>query len=135
VDATAASPVRQFLRNVFRWQRGRQQSGYDKMLLLQSRWPLAFDVYLLRFRQGSGIPPHTDPVAAGRHYRCNIVVKRAHGGGEFLCDAPIFATSRIKLFRPDACEHSVTRVERGSRYVLSIGWVRGSHPIDRPSSS
>ena len=134
MNATAASPVRQFLRNVFRWQRGRQHSGYDKMLLLQSRWPLPFDVYVLRFRQGAEIPPHTDPVAEGRHYRCNIVVKAAGEGGTFLCDAPIFATMRIKVFRPDACEHSVTRVVRGSRYVLSIGWVRTPLPIDRPSS-
>ena len=63
-------------------------------------------------------------MAIGRHYRCNIVVKRAKEGGEFVCKTPIYATSRIKIFRPDACEHSVTRVVRGSRYVLSIGWVR-----------
>jgi hypothetical protein len=133
VEATA-SPVRQFLRNVLRWQHGRQQSGYDKMLLLQSRWPLPFDVYMLRFRQGSEIPPHTDPVAEGRHYRCNIVVKRAREGGDFVCGTPIFATSRIKVFRPDACEHSVTRIVHGSRYVLSIGWVRRPRPVVRSPS-
>lgn len=119
-----SSPAREYFRTAFRWQRGRQRSGYDKMLLLQSLWPLAFDVYVLRFPEGAEIPQHTDPVAIGRHYRCNIVVKRAKEGGEFVCKAPIFATSRIKIFRPDACEHSVTRVVRGSRYVLSIGWVR-----------
>ena len=118
------SPVREYFRTVFRWQRGRQQSGYDKMLLLQSLWPLPFDVYVLRFPEGSEIAPHTDPVAIGRHYRCNIVVKRAGEGGEFICKTPIFTTRRVKIFRPDACEHSVTRVIRGSRYVLSIGWVR-----------
>lgn len=32
--------------------------------------------------------------------------------------------SRGGLRRQTSCEHSVTRVERGSRYVLSIGWVR-----------
>ena len=105
------------------------------MLLLQSRWPLSFDVYMLRFRQGSEIPPHTDPVAQGRHYRCNIVVKRAREGGDFVCSTPIFATSRIKIFRPDACEHSVTRIVRGSRYVLSIGWVRRPRPVVRSPSS
>jgi hypothetical protein len=62
-------------------------------------------------------------VAEGRHYRLNVILKSPHSGGEFVCDTPIFATRRIKLFRPDACEHSVTRVEGGSRYVLSIGWV------------
>ena len=30
-----------------------------------------------------------------------------------------------QLFRPDACEHSVTRVVGGSRYVFSLGWVLG----------
>ena len=121
---TAASPVREYFRQAFRWQRGRQQSGYDKMLLLQSLWPLPFDVYILRFPLGSEIAPHTDPVSTGQHYRLNIVLKRAKAGGEFICATPIYASPRIKLFRPDACEHSVTRVTEGSRYVLSIGWVR-----------
>jgi hypothetical protein len=124
----ASSAVREYFRTAFRWQRGRQQSGYDKMLLLQALWPLPFDIYVLRFPQGAEIPPHTDPVALGRHYRCNIVLKHAASGGDFICSAPIFATKRIKVFRPDACEHSVTRVERGSRYVLSIGWVRRHKP-------
>ena len=129
------SAVREYFRNAFRWRGGRQQSGYDKMLLVQSRYPLPFDVYLLRFAEGSGIPPHTDPVAAGRHYRCNIVLKRAKKGGEFLCSTPIVSTERIKLFRPDVCEHSVTCVELGTRYVLSIGWIHHSRASDRPSSA
>ena len=119
-----ASGVREYFRTAFRWQMGRQQSGYDKMLLLQSMWPLPFDIYILRFPQGSEIAPHTDPVSLGRHYRLNIVLKRATAGGEFVCASPIYTSARIKLFRPDACEHSVTRVEQGSRYGLSIGWVR-----------
>ncbi len=122
--SAVSSPVREYFRTAFRWQVGRQHSGYDKMLLLQSMWPLPFDVYILRFPEGSEIAPHTDPVKSGRHYRCNIVLWRAKSGGEFLCATPIYASSRIKLFRPDACEHSVTRVNNGSRYVLSLGWVR-----------
>ncbi len=109
----------------FRWQRGRQGTGYDKMLLATARWPLRFDSYLIRYPEGSAIPPHTDPVQAGRHYRLNIVLKSPRAGGEFVCATPIYASRRVKLFRPDACEHSVTRVEGGSRYVLSIGWVLG----------
>jgi len=107
-----------------RWQRGRQGSGYDKMLLATARWPLPFDCYLIRYPEGSQIPPHTDPVQAGRHYRLNIILKSPASGGEFICATPLFASKRIKLFRPDACEHSVTRVVGGSRYVLSIGWIR-----------
>ena len=116
--------LRQFLATAWRWQRGRQGSGYDKMLLLTGRWPLPFDSYLIRYPEGSAIPPHTDPVRDGRHYRLNVVLKRSPRGGEFVCATPIFETDRIKLFRPNACEHSVTRVEGGSRYVWSLGWVR-----------
>jgi hypothetical protein len=76
-----------------------------------------------RYPEGSAIPSHTDPVRTGRHYRLNIVVKASPSGGEFLCATPIWESRRIKFFRPDACEHSVTRVEGGSRYVLSLGWV------------
>lgn len=113
----------QYLQTAFRWQRGRKGTGYDKMLLLTARWPLRFDSYVIRYPDGSEIPPHTDPVQAGRHYRLNIVIKSPWSGGEFVCATPIFASRRIKLFRPDACEHSVTRVVGGSRYVLSVGWV------------
>jgi hypothetical protein len=112
-----------YWRTALRWQRGRQGTGYDKMLLLTARWPLPFDSYLIRYPDGSEIPPHTDPVAAGRHYRLNVILKSPQRGGEFVCATPIIATRRIKLFRPDASDHSVTRVEGGSRYVLSIGWV------------
>ena len=114
-----------YLRAAFRWQRGRQGSGYDKMLLLTLPWPIPFDSYLIRYPEGSSIPPHTDPVRGGRHYRLNIILKASESGGEFICSHPIYASARIKLFRPDACEHSVTPVVGGSRYVLSIGWVLG----------
>ncbi|MBV8659104.1 MAG: 2OG-Fe(II) oxygenase [Burkholderiales bacterium] len=115
--------IRQYFSVAFRWQRGRQGTGYDKMLLLTARWPVPFDSYLIRYPAGASIPPHTDPVQLGQHYRLNVVLKSSPAGGEFVCATPIFASRRIKLFRPDACEHSVTHVEGGSRYVLSIGWV------------
>lgn len=106
-----------------KWQRGRQGTGYDKMLLATAHFPMPFDCYLLRYPKGSEIPSHTDPVSDKRHYRLNVVVWRAGAGGEFVCKSPIFETSRIKFFRPDACEHAVTRVTQGSRYVVSLGWV------------
>ena len=112
--------------NWLRWQEGRQGTGYEKLLLATSRWPLPFDCYLLRYREGSEIPPHTDAVTAGKHFRLNIVLKSPRSGGEFVCATPIYETERIKFFRPDACEHSVTRVVGGTRYVLSIGWVHGA---------
>jgi hypothetical protein len=112
------------VKTALRWQRGRQQSGYDKRLLLWGRWPLPFDVYILRLRQGASISPHVDAVSTGDHYRLNIVVKCTEAGGEFVCATPIYESARIKYFRPDACEHSVTRVDQGTRYVLSVGWIR-----------
>jgi hypothetical protein len=128
--------LRSYLAVAFRWQKGRQGTGYDKMLLLTAPWPIPFDSYLIRYPDGSEIPPHTDPVQAGRHYRLNVNLKSPPSGGEFVCAQPLFATRRIKLFRPDACEHSVTRVVGGSRYVLSVGWVlsgRGKDAAQRPS--
>jgi hypothetical protein len=122
--STIAS-LRSYAKLAFRWQRGRQGSGYDKMLLLTAPWPLPFDSYLIRYPEGSSIPAHTDPVQEGRHYRVNVILKSPKSGGEFVCASPIYSSKRVKLFRPDACEHSVTRVEGGSRYVLSIGWVLG----------
>ena len=110
---------------LLRWQHGRQESGYDKMLLVTLKRPIPFDCYLIRYPIGSSIAPHTDPVKDRRHFRLNIVIKRSPIGGKFLCDNPLFTTTRIKFFRPDISEHSVTRVEGNSRYVLSVGWLWG----------
>lgn len=84
------------LKQLFRWQKGRQQSGYDKKLLAGAYWPLKFDCYLLRFAQDC----------------------------DFICAKPIYQHSRIKFFRPDLCEHAVSKVEQSSRYLLRIGWVK-----------
>lgn len=115
-----------FLRELFRWERGRQNSGYDKMLICGAIWPIKFDTYLLKFPEGSQILPHTDKVTSGKHYRLNIVLKNARVGGEFLCENAIFETNRIKFFRPDVSEHQVTKVQKGNRFLLSIGWVKNT---------
>jgi hypothetical protein len=116
--------ISHYCKSAFRWQRGRQETGYDKMLLVLSPFPVPFDWYLLRFPEGSEIPPHIDPVKKGRHFRLNIILRKARKGGEFQCNAPIWNYKRVKLFRPDQSLHSVTRVEKGSRLVFSIGWIR-----------
>jgi hypothetical protein len=112
-----------FASKFLRWRGGRQRSGYEKMLLAINPFIVPWDVYLLRFREGAEIGSHTDPVTDRRHYRINIVLSEAREGGEFVCENPIFETRRIKFFRPDRDAHSVTRVESGTRYVLSVGWV------------
>ena len=112
---------------LLRWQKGRQETGYDKMLLATAkRIPLPFDLYLLKFGVGSEIPPHKDPVEVGEHYRLNIVLKKAKEGGDFICSETLWQTSRIKYFRSDISEHAVSKVTVGTRYVLSLGWLRNS---------
>ena len=103
---------------LFNWQDGRQGTGYKKLLLRQGSF---YDVYLLKFPEGSGVPEHTDPKYGVKHTRLNIVLRQAEEGGEFICDRPILNTRRFKLFRPDLEKHSVTTVEKGERLVLSIG--------------
>jgi hypothetical protein len=106
-----------------KWQKGRLNTGYDKVLISTGKFPIPFDLYLLRFNEGTEIPPHKDSVKSGRHYRLNIVLKKAQKGGEFNCQQVLFKLGRAILFRPDEQEHHVTRIEKGSRYVLSLGWV------------
>lgn len=105
------------------WQRGRQESGYFKRKIFSFA---SFDCYLLKFPEGSEIPEHIDPVLQKRHYRLNIVLKKPKKGGKFLAHSgrkPFLNTSRVIFFRPDATSHGVSKVEKGSRYVLSFGWA------------
>ena len=104
------------------WTRGRQGTGYFKRRLLSLRiGSFGTGVFILKFPQGCDVPRHQDPVDGYSHYRLNIVLQHAERGGEFLCDKPILNLSRFKLFRPDKSPHSVSRIEKGTRYVLSIG--------------
>ena len=102
------------------WERGRQASGYDKLLLVEGR---RFDAYLLRFPTGSHVPLHRDPVDGAGHLRLNLILIPARRGGEFECEDAIVDRPRIKLFRSDRCAHAVTRVEAGTRWVLSFGFA------------
>ena len=116
--------LRQFLQRWLRWERGRQGTGYEKCLLLTGLWPLPFDLYLLRYRVGQGIPPHNDPVEGYRHFRANLILRRGAEGGHFHCADPLFSCSRLYVFRSDLSTHAVDPMVRGTRYVLSLGWLR-----------
>jgi hypothetical protein len=105
------------------WQKGRQGTGYNKICLMQSRRWLC-DAYLLYYPVGSEVPLHVDEVNFGRHFRLNIMLKRAKSGGEFICVNPIVRWWRVFYFRPDASQHMVTKIEEGYRVMLSIGWVQ-----------
>lgn len=109
---------------LWRWDKGRQDTGYEKSFIAGLKWPLCFDLYLLRLKKGAFIHPHVDKVNSGRHYRLNIILNFAEKGGEFICDSPLYCSPRIKYFRPDISRHSVSEVIAGTRYVLSLGWVK-----------
>lgn len=110
---------------MLKWVEGRQNSGYWKMPLVVSNW-LKFDAYLLKFENNVKVPWHTDPTSSGRHFRLNIYLKRPPGGGDLkLKGEAIFNNRLFHLFRPDIVEHSMTKVEGGTLYMLSIGKVFG----------
>lgn len=108
---------------MFKWVEGRRKTGYCKMPLLINNFILPFDVYILKFPEGCEVRPHIDTVSGFRHFRLNLILKKAKIGGEFFCETSYINTPRIKIFRPDKYVHSVSKVEKGCRYVLSIGWV------------
>lgn len=103
-----------------RWRAGRQHTGYEKMLLF--RHPRC-DVYLLRYREGVGIPMHRDAVEGFRHYRLNVLLRKPRAGGLFHCEYPILVAGRLIFFRSDF-QHTVSPVIRGNRVLLSIGFLR-----------
>lgn len=105
-----------------KWTKGRQGTGYLKKLLLQGRWPVPFDLYLLKYPVDSLINGHKDPAEGGRHFRINLLLKKATEGGLFWKDDEI-KFGRLQFFRPDVSEHGVTKVNAGTRYVLSFGYV------------
>ncbi|MDD5165040.1 MAG: 2OG-Fe(II) oxygenase [Candidatus Pacebacteria bacterium] len=107
----------------FRWESGRQDSGYSKMLIATAKFPIPWDFYILKYPVGSEIHEHVDTVTDRAHYRLNIIIKKPKKGGNFFSEKTIFNSSRIKLFRPDLYKHSLTRIEKGTRYVISIGWA------------
>jgi hypothetical protein len=104
---------------LFRWERGRQGTGYWKLKLFSSTM-LMVDMWLLWYAVGVGIPTHSDPIPGYKHYRLNLILWQARAGGHFLADWPILNCPRLKVFRSDH-PHSVSRVERGVRVVLSVG--------------
>ena len=105
-----------------KWVEGRQGSGYYKLKIWESKL-FKFDIYLLKYPTGSYIDKHLDPAPLHfDHHRLNIILKKPEKGGTFALDG-VEQTGRIYKFRPDKQEHSLSRIETGSRYLLSIGWL------------
>ena len=124
------------------WKPGRQGTGYDILPLrdVPELAPLVarglarigtpfedyWDVYLIRYVDGSSIPPHTDAAQHGRrHRRINAVLEQAQKGGDLFVDGTLvpLAVGDAVLFSPDEEVHEVTTVV-GSRLLFSVGaWV------------
>jgi len=87
-------------------------------VLLNSR---RLSVYLVRYPEGHKVVPHVDMISEGRLYKLNCVLAKPKAGGEFVCDRNIFNLfGRVYLFRPDLYQHRVSKIERGSRWLLSF---------------
>jgi len=112
------------------WLEGRQGTGYYKLKIFESKL-LKMDIYLLKFPKGSKIDRHIDPVPEGyEHHRFNAILKRPKEGGECIIAREPFnfrpQRNRFIKFRPDIMQHYVSRISEGTRYVLSIGWLKKS---------
>ena len=91
-------------------------------VLYQSR---RFAVYLVRYSAGHAVLPHVDMVAEGRLYKLNCILVKPRAGGEFRCEETLLNLfDRIVLFRPDLYRHRVSRIEQGTRWLLSVAWTR-----------
>lgn len=99
-----------------KWQPGRQNVlGHYKAKILQGK---SFDVWLIRYETGVGLPEHTDTVEGKKHHRVNFALRGSHR--DFIC-AGAKRFWRGVYFRPDIMPHSVAASDR--RLILSIGWV------------
>lgn len=118
---------------MFKWQYGRQGSGYRILKLFESAL-LKCDCYILHYPEGSYINTHVDPAIEGfEHHRINIVFKDCELGGNFYLEDPYDDNRpdyegwdgfyRFVKFRPDIQPHGVSRVIRGNRWVFSFGWL------------
>ncbi len=101
----------------FKWQQGRQGTGYRKLLLATNR--KTWDLYLLDYPKGAYITPHVDPVPSGKHFRLNIIL---YGSAKFNGETLFYMGNRIHFFRPDIVTHSIDNVIK-RRIVLSLGWI------------
>lgn len=107
------------------WQKGRQNSGYEKIKIFSSKL-LGCDFYLLRFPKGVSVPTHTDPVELGlKHHRINL----HFGGKNSNCVGQRMYVLgkhtrfwRIVYLRPDTYSHGLPAQNKTS-YMLSFGWV------------
>jgi hypothetical protein len=116
------------------WERGRQGSGYWKLPLAYSK-KFRFDAYILRLPAGTDVPLHSDPSPTGfEHHRINITLRSAKAGGVTYLkssEGTSDTAARHYHFRPDLIRHSVSLIEQGEVWLLSIGWLRSICRVSR----
>lgn len=108
-----------------KWEKGRQQeTEYKKLCLYSFKFlGFGFDCYVLKYKGGTILPPHTDPVNNGQHLRLNI----GWGDAGFYSEYPPTFKLRIGqfslvLFRPDINEHGLYVFEKTCK--LSFGFAK-----------
>jgi predicted 2-oxoglutarate/Fe(II)-dependent dioxygenase YbiX len=86
----------------------------------------AHDCYILRYEEGSFIPPHKDDAPFGsQHWRLNAIIDAAEGGILLVNNKPIdLKQSDAYVFRPDALLHEVTPITKGTRLIFSVGILK-----------
>lgn len=103
------------IRDLFKWQPGRQGGKYKKLKVFKF---LFFDCWVIKYEPNYYMPSHTDPVKDRKHFRLNVVIK---GHARFNCVRTIFKLgNRVIFFRPDLYKHSIINGP-SERTVLSIG--------------
>lgn len=105
---------------MWRWGNDKFATGYRIFTLFHSK-TLGIDLYLFRYPEGSFIPKHKDPKTNGPTTRINLELRKAQQGGVFKCKRKWSLFDRLHVFRADRDYHSVSKIEKGSRWVLSLG--------------
>lgn len=111
------------------WMRslpGRRNTTYSRrLLLLWLLGPIKMDAWLLKYPVGAHVPAHVDIVPnCRRHWRLNCTLWPSREGGEFLYRGSVKRFGPFTFFRSDTQMHAVSKVTKGTRYVLSIGLAR-----------
>ena len=101
-----------------KWGNDTYHTGYSVFTIFYTK---LIDIYIIKYPENSYIPKHKDPSSGRRIYRVNFFLKNAEIGGQFKCNRVIFNYGRLVIFRADNTYHSVSKVEKGTRVVLSIG--------------
>lgn len=101
---------------MFKWKKGRQNDNYERVKLFESEL-LKADVYLIRVKPLGIIPPHTDTVKSGKHFRFNITI------GGLVTYIEGVGHSLPYLFRPDIQQHMARNHAKEYAYMLSFGKV------------